>query len=397
MNYWYGLSCLHNIIILREPWNNINNRSLKIVKLIIQAFKLSRSLIFVFCRFSPSISRRRPQTSYAEYHQSFAASPRIKSAKYPAITVAMPRSHVSIARFYDWSEDLGDCVSISKFYRDIAGTQKFNRVRDKGNKWTLNGQQPGRMFLRDKAGLTKGEREIIEGIYKNRGDMPREENSPHLYPRDEWDFVRSHKDAWNIRKHLMNQRTILTSESPFDIRLPEELFSRAQVSQQTTTSKDQCVFCDPNTLKTCVQHREDAPKAPPTTPDRLSAHDSDEDLNTPRMTFSKHFRSKEDSRESESRMRILRKIDPGNKHFNLSRSTNHLDSPRDKKKVFVNVFLPKIPSDQSRELTTTSLAIDSRRNTLIDDKGGVREGLKFSRVLKNENLVAASMQKPSYK
>jgi hypothetical protein len=30
------------------------------------------------------------------------------------------------------------------------------------------------MFLRDKGMLTKGEREIIEGIYRNRGDLKRD-------------------------------------------------------------------------------------------------------------------------------------------------------------------------------------------------------------------------------
>lgn len=84
--------------------------------------------------------------------------------------MTMPRSHVSIARFYDWSEDLGECVSVSKFYRDLAVASQRHKVkaRNKGGAGGAN-LNPGRMFLRDKAGLTKGEREIIEGFIETAG------------------------------------------------------------------------------------------------------------------------------------------------------------------------------------------------------------------------------------
>ena len=101
-------------------------------------------------------------------------------------------SHVSVARFFDWSEqDKEECVSVSRLYREIAGgvgapvrRSMSEKVRPRGAGPGAGGAawggagggatsrlNPGRMFLRDKGMLTKGEREIIEGIYKNRGDL----------------------------------------------------------------------------------------------------------------------------------------------------------------------------------------------------------------------------------
>lgn len=57
------------------------------------------------------------------------------------------------------------------------------------------------MFLCDKVGFIKGEREIIEGIYWNCGDVLKEVESVKLYSfKDEWDFVWSYKDVWMIGK-----------------------------------------------------------------------------------------------------------------------------------------------------------------------------------------------------
>lgn len=161
--------------------------------------------------FTPLVQKPRPHTSLPLHHQSFAATPRIRSA-----VMTMPRSHVSIARFYDWSEDLGECVSVSKFYRDLAvASQRHDKVKA-GHKGGAYGAHlnPGRMFLRDKAGLTKGEREIIEGIYRNRGDVSKEADGvvKSYNIKDEWDFVRSHKDAWMIGKQLQKTRNKIRSK-----------------------------------------------------------------------------------------------------------------------------------------------------------------------------------------
>ncbi|VDI42776.1 Hypothetical predicted protein [Mytilus galloprovincialis] len=148
--------------------------------------------------FGPFI-KRRPVTSYSEHH-SFAPSPstRVKSA-----AINMPRSHVSVARFYDWTEDLGECVSVSQFYRDLAAYNKLQNEKMKGKTRAI--VNPGRMFLRDKAGLTKGEREIIEGIYKNRCNIGKDESVDNS--KEDWHLVKSHKDAWLIGKHFQRSST----------------------------------------------------------------------------------------------------------------------------------------------------------------------------------------------
>nr|KAG5694889.1 hypothetical protein BaRGS_029506 [Batillaria attramentaria] len=98
----------------------------------------------------------------------------------------MHRSHMGVARFYDWSEEKDEGLSISRLYRNnVAVSWPANNTR----------VNPGRMFLRDKGMLTKGEREIIEGICRNRGDvMPRREGCKSEF------YVRSHHDAWMLGK-----------------------------------------------------------------------------------------------------------------------------------------------------------------------------------------------------
>ncbi|GFR63053.1 hypothetical protein ElyMa_000146400 [Elysia marginata] len=150
----------------------------------------------------------------------------------------MPRSHVSVARFYDWTDDLGDCFSVSRLYREIANIPRLD------SKGTLRGSQPslgsgcfsngaansstststmsiasatgavvhhgtkgqgqhpfymspGRMFVRDKKALTRGEREIIEGIYRNRGDVGSSAKDATCCSEL---HVRSHQEAWLVGK-----------------------------------------------------------------------------------------------------------------------------------------------------------------------------------------------------
>ena len=104
-----------------------------------------------------------------------------------------------MARLYDWSEQLSEeWLSVSRLYREIAGGAGGVMPRNLPEKphpgagpchGSAGGPvgsgagaaagvgvasqrlNPGRMFLRDKGMMTKGEREIIQGIYKNRGDL----------------------------------------------------------------------------------------------------------------------------------------------------------------------------------------------------------------------------------
>ncbi|GFN80854.1 hypothetical protein PoB_000736000 [Plakobranchus ocellatus] len=159
----------------------------------------------------------------------------------------MPRSHVSVARFYDWTDDLGDCFSVSRLYREIAniprldskgalrcsqptlantgagninnGTSMINiasatgAVVHHGTKGRAQHQfyiSPGRMFVRDKKALTRGEREIIEGIYKNRGDVGC--SSRDAMSRSEFQ-VKSHQEAWIAGKGGIHLGMSVTDES----------------------------------------------------------------------------------------------------------------------------------------------------------------------------------------
>ncbi|XP_035826190.1 transcription factor mef2A [Aplysia californica] len=128
----------------------------------------------------------------------------------------MPRSHVSVARFYDWSSDLGDCFSVSRLYREIAnlppataGHSDKTATAHVSNNSAITAQSlqvticrppannPGRMFVRDKRALTRGEKEIIQGIYRNRGDIAGRDATSKAEFR-----VLNHAEAWQAGKPL---------------------------------------------------------------------------------------------------------------------------------------------------------------------------------------------------
>lgn len=244
-------------------------------------------------------------TSYSDHH-SFAPSPstRVKSA-----AVNMPRSHVSVARFYDWSEDLGECVSVSQFYRDLAAYNKLHGEKAKG-KGRINIVNPGRMFLRDKAGLTKGEREIIEGIYRNRCNIGKDDLLEES--KEDWHLVKSHKDAWLIGKHFQRGSTN-KSDSTSD--------GKSDLASSPTDSCNICIRTD---------DRVEGVSAPPSTPDSEDKVDST------------HLWKR----------KISHKCNHGHPlditDGNLKRSVNpNKDSTHPgKKKLYVNVFLPSISGNE---------------------------------------------------
>ncbi|XP_061171227.1 uncharacterized protein LOC133180782 [Saccostrea echinata] len=332
--------------------------------------------------FTPLVQKPRPQTSHPLHHQSFAASPRIRSA-----VVTMPRSHVSIARFYDWSEDLGECVSVSKFYRDLAvASQKHDKVRAR-HKCSSNGAHvnPGRMFLRDKAGLTKGEREIIEGIYRNRGDLPKEsENFKSYNFKDEWDFVRSHKDAWMIGKQL--QRQDLKCDPSLHLKVPEHLFSRLS-ENKSNSSGEMCKICDANLLndsdfdenRTCFHWKSNYPTAPPTTPDTDTREFDFPEQTQIKKKSIQRFKYEQEKQSDDQRLRVVKSVDE-------SLLTPRSRDKSDKKKLFVNVFLPRIPSDATTH--DYPWIVDSRTSSFLTDYS--RNGTT-PRVCKTKNESASYM------
>lgn len=259
--------------------------------------KMSDKRIFS-AGFGPFI-KRRPVTSYSDHH-SFAPSP---SARVKSAAINMPRSHVSVARFYDWTEDLGECVSVSQFYRDLAAYNKLQNEKMKGKTRAI--VNPGRMFLRDKAGLTKGEREIIEGIYRNRCNIGKDESVDDS--KEDWHLVKSHKDAWLIGKHFQRSSTN-KSDSASD--------GKSDLASSSPT--DSCNICN----KT-----DEGALAPPTTPDPEDKVDS------------KHLWKRKNPHRN-SNGHPLDIVDGNHKH-----STKRDNKDQGKKKLYVNVFLPSISGE----------------------------------------------------
>lgn len=296
----------------------------------------------------------------------------------------MPRSHVSIARFYDWSEDLGQCVSISKFYRDLSLPHNNDKMKGRGKQW-CNGIHinPGRMFLRDKNGLTKGEREIIEGIYKNRGDMPRDEASPYVM-KDDLNVVKSHKEAWLVGKQI--PKNGLKIESPCDLRLPDYLFSKSteppdpisrMSSHNSNESKDSPSSSRNEKMELLPVKEREVPKAPPSSP-------------------------KESQRKHSDNLKIHPKIPPINSghgtvliervHQQPDVVKERKEMPANKKRLFMNVFLPKSTADMSRENSFLVLNNDKNNPLFTDDEQELYQAridnMKFSR--HRRDLVTSS-------
>ncbi|XP_041354845.1 uncharacterized protein LOC121372535 isoform X2 [Gigantopelta aegis] len=203
----------------------------------------------------------------------------------------MSRNHVNIARFYDWSEDLGTCVSVTKLYRDLAFTSRVAaEVRRPVNiQWCSNGVRltPGRMFARDKNVLTKGEREIINGICRNRGSSKEYYDPPS---------IKSHQDAWLAGRQLgrVNMRRVECGDGSASVdsafnRTPGDLVgtSRRTIDCSSTDLQSRVVKSASNRTKVagyyCIKGRpvtrssedrychgnSDIPSAPPSTPDRI--------------------------------------------------------------------------------------------------------------------------------
>ena len=238
----------------------------------------------MFFRFS-RIPSRRPLTSYGERATSQLVRP--NSASPVALSREMSRNHVNIARFYDWSEDLGTCVSVTKLYRNLSSVSRVTaEVRRPVNiQWCANGVRltPGRMFARDKNALTKGEREIINGICRNRG-----------YTRDFYDppMIKSHQDAWLTGRQLgrmtfrrgecgdgvesTSYRTPRDQTSIYRRSLDStstELLSRViQSASRNKTPGYYCIKGRPVTRSredTFTDTNNDIPSAPPSTPDKI--------------------------------------------------------------------------------------------------------------------------------
>ncbi|XP_045195646.2 uncharacterized protein LOC123551060 isoform X2 [Mercenaria mercenaria] len=254
--------------------------------------------------------------------------------------MATPRAQVSMAGFYDWSTEDFEEVSMSSVYQKIAITHK-NKY-NKGNKnWCTDGihLNPGRMFVRDKADLTKGEREIIAGIYKNRGDI----HSKNGNVTD----IKSHKDAWLVGKHLQKKNNYSTNDCErCSIKIPEQLFSRIDVQNKPYSSaepylcdacKEDCLLVGALSERQHVKKDVSGRKAPPSSPNGTSKGTRKQPPKVPK------------TKQGEGAVLI----ESGKTFYDPYEGSK-------KKKVFVDVFLPKFstpnlteePSNLSNDIDT---------------------------------------------
>lgn len=280
--------------------------------------------------------------------------------------MAAPRAQVSMAGFFDWSSEESEETSMPSVYQKIAITHK-NKL-NRGNKnWCADGihLNPGRMFVRDKANLTKGEREIIAGIYKNRGDTS-----------DRYGNVseaKSHKDAWLVGKQIQKKNNFSSPECDrCSIKIPEQLFSRIDVKNKPYASSDQymcdsckedCLFVGAVLDKHYTKQDTAGRKAPPS---------------SPTLTQNKTKRPKAT-------------VGEGTVVIESEKTWYDSGGGPKKKKVFVDVFLPKFPPPSLNE-ETTNLSLDI--NTELERKLKIREHNDINQISKCVDEGYSSQDKP---
>lgn len=275
-----------------------------------------------------------------------------------------PRSQVSFAGFYDWTDDGGD-VSVSNFYRKIANVPR-NKIFNKGNKtWCTDGLHlnPGRMFIRDKADLTKGEKEIIAGIYRNRGDIHRDKN--------EINRIRCHKDAWLVGKHGSRRDVKGVIDESKVIKIPEGFFSTKLENPMNLSPRNTCYICA-KCKDECVYHHSDDfdfdthPKTD--RPGRIAPPSSPDGSPKPLRKFGKP---------------PVPPIKLGQGAITIERGPTFIDSDDiSKKKVYMDVFLPKIG---------TQVPVDDMKTPVPDgSKSPVNLNDTNDRRMKYENGITST-------
>lgn len=262
--------------------------------------------------------------------------------------MATPRAQVSMAGFYDWSTEEFEEVSVSSVYQKIAITNK-NKYNKGTKNWCTDGVHvnPGRMFIRDKAELTKGEREIIAGIYKNRGDIHGRNGNVAE--------IKSHKDAWLVGKHLQKKNNHPANNCErCSIKIPEHLFSRIDVQNKPSFSSepylcDSCrdEFLRIGSLSERQYTKKDASgrKAPPSSPN-----------NTP-LSARKHPPRLPKTNAGEGAVLV----ESGKTFYDPNEGSK-------KKRVFVDVFLPKFSTPNLVE-EPTNLSLDTELDAKLTISG----------------------------
>lgn len=273
--------------------------------------------------------------------------------------MATPRAQVSMAGFYDWSTEDFEEVSMASVYQKIAVTHK-NKY-NKGNKsWCTDGihVNPGRMFVRDKAELTKGEREIIAGIYKNRGDI--QTKNGHVSD------IKSHRDAWLVGKNVQKKTNFTAYDCErCSLKVPDHLLSRKEGQNKMQipsdpylceSCKEECLLVGPLSERQTIKKEGSGRKAPPSSPNSTPIYSRKQPAKVPKT-----------------------KAGEGAVLIESSKTFYDPYEGSKKKKVFVDVFLPKFQTPNLTEEPTSLLNdISSEFDKKLDiDKDNDKESDNF--------------------
>lgn len=237
-----------------------------------------------------------------------------------------------MARFYDWSSDLGDCVSVSQLYQNLgrnkattASPSSSVTGSDYSNRSSKLHPLTGRMFVKDKTpSLTKGEREIIDGIYRNRSDVVK--TGPTVSSEDA--AILRHSDAWVLGRRSQQAKLKYTHANMYlDLAQERQNLCVDPRPNSRSTSCSLCQNCskqteDPPLLvedKASFEVTEEGPTAPPSTPEKLlNRREKVPPINN--GCGAVYVERMEDSKDTET---------TENKH-----------------KTFLNIFLPKVHSEE---------------------------------------------------
>ncbi|PVD28322.1 hypothetical protein C0Q70_10909 [Pomacea canaliculata] len=272
----------------------------------------------------------------------------------------MSRNNVSVARFYDLSDDRQGTASASHIYREMAGpaggplslseiaTKKADGVKMSMSKTTAR-VTPGRMFLRDKGMLTKGEREIIKGICKNRGDLRRDGCSQSDMT------VRHHHEAWQMGKAMTASKDLLRG-TLLEMASSGVAGGEAVSVKSLTQIKPKLVEKHPK-LRLPTSRRDGGGLiTPPSTPEPSSIHGASlsnnfqphhhcQTLAPHHHTITPAPRLPHRRQETSSHETIV--VTPLSAHTSQDTEPSDSDSQdsRGRRKIQVKVYLPKVGAD----------------------------------------------------
>ncbi|XP_064628936.1 uncharacterized protein LOC135488308 [Lineus longissimus] len=166
---------------------------------------------------------------------------------------------VKVATFCDWSDSLNDVGSTrlnSSCERPAFPQRHPNAARvAKMKQYYSTGIRmlSGRLFVKEKTSLTKGEREIITGIVQNRGDIQAEDA---LEDFSNPGGLQSHRDAWLLGKNYNRlSHPMIRGDDPYTCNCHFQGQRNDIGCMNCNPSKRYCQHCCVKSLKAQAQQR----------------------------------------------------------------------------------------------------------------------------------------------